>query len=96
VHRDPGSKDSGAQAARFAAVRLQQMAQSAAQGSDFSSAYSESFTAWQSLQEHLKDPECKILSAELLKDLEVYGDKLTEEAKEQGREPVNRKPFRFE
>jgi len=58
-----------------AAQRTEAARQAAAQ--EYVDAYSDILEAWQSLQPHLSDPRCRQQSAELLAEMEGYGEQLT-------------------
>lgn len=78
------------------ALKAQRSARSAADNGQFDSAYTESLSAWQSLQEQADDDACQMLAAEMLKELEVYGEKLSDAAKHRPTGNVIKKPIRFE
>ena len=88
---DPGNATAIYRNARSA----QQKAHIAAEHGQLPNAYTESLQAWESLQDLSDDSDCKTLSAELLKELESYGEKLS--TKQSGLPPRSLdKPVRFE
>ena len=78
-----------------AARAVQQKAQAAAKRGQLASAYSDTLSAWESMREFTDDQDCRALSAELIKELEAYGQKLS--SRQSGLPPNTLdKPVRFE
>jgi hypothetical protein len=72
---DPKFKTPESALRHATAQRTEAARQAAAQ--EYMDAYSGILEAWQSLQPHLSDPRCRQQSAELLAEMEIYGEQLT-------------------
>ena len=79
----------------LAAKNARSLAGTKAKNGEIASAYVETLSAWESLRDCAFDKDCRSMSAELLKDLEFYGEKLS--AQQVGLPPNTlEKPIRFE
>lgn len=89
------STGKGPKFAHQGALARQQKAKVAARDGNIKMAYTDSLSAWESLREFPDDDACRKLSAELLSELEVYGEHLS--SRPTGLPPNSvEKPIRFE
>lgn len=94
---DKKSMDQSPQATHQTAMVRQKKATGAAHVGDLKTAYIESLAAWESLREFPDDDACRKLAAELFKELEAYGEKLSSSSRATGLQPNSvDKPIRFE
>lgn len=79
-----------------AAKKLQETAAQLARRGKLDTAYASALQGWQSVRTQQADARCQKLAADLLNDLETYGEQLPNASTRAGGSSINAKPLRFE
>jgi hypothetical protein len=79
-----------------AAMDSRQTATRQARAGKLEAAYAAALKGWQAVRAHPNDPRCQSLAAELLGELEIYGERLSDAAGDVNGSGLGAKPLRFE
>jgi hypothetical protein len=82
--------------AYLAAIDSRQTATRQARLGKLEASYAAALKGWQAVRAHPNDPRCQSLASELLRELEIYGERLSDAAGDVNGSGLGAKPLRFE